>query len=178
MKQFRAALFALPLLVLPTLATADEPVDTVRVLIDMAAHNSGAPAEGQTVYQEYFSSNMLLRFFSKDFNTAYGQAFLRINDKREELMLDWDPIIGGQDSCPLKDITYGKPKETAGKIAITVTFNASSCFGEGNENLPLREVTFTLVKEEMIPGSPLYLIDDIGHTGEPTLKTTLGEMGR
>lgn len=177
MTRSRFLLAALAVL-LPGAAWADEPVDTVSVLMKMAEHNSADPADGRYVQEEYFSANMLLRFFSKDFNAAYGEAFLRTNEKRQELLIDWDPIVGGQDSCPLKDVSYGKPKETAGKIDITVSFNATHCFGEAAEPTPVSKVTFTLVKEEMIPGSILYLIDDIAHTGEPSLKTTLGEMGR
>lgn len=165
-------------ILLPGAACADEPIDTVSVLMKMAEHNSADPADGKHVHEEYFSANMLLRFFSKDFNTAYGEAFLRTNDKRQELLIDWDPIIGGQDSCPLEDIRYGRPAETQGKIDITVSFKAAHCFGDAVEPMPVTTVTFSLVKEEMIPGSILYLIDDIVHPGEASLKTTLGEMGR
>lgn len=177
MTRSRFLLAALALLV-PGAAFADEPIDTVTVLMKMAEHNTGDPADGKFVQEEYFSANMLLRFFSKDFNTAYGEAFLRANAKRDELMIDWDPIVGGQDSCPLKDISYGKPKDNKGKIDITVSYKAAYCFGDSVEPTPVGKVTFTLVKEEMVPGSPLYLIDDIVHPGEPSLKTTLGELGR
>jgi hypothetical protein len=177
MTRSRFLLAALAVL-LPGAACADEPVDTVSVLMKMAETNSADLGDGKQVHEEYFSANMLLRFFSEDFNTAYGEAFLRTNAKRQELLIDWDPIIGGQDSCPLKDVSYGKPKETAGKIDITVSFKAAHCFGDAVEPTPVTKVTFTLVKEEMIPGSILYLIDDITHPGEASLKTTLGEMGR
>lgn len=175
MIKFRHLIAALPLLV-PTFASADEPVDTVRVLMDMAIHNSGDPADGKSVQEEYFSANMLLRFFSKDFNDAFAQAFLKANEKRYELLIDWDPIIGGQDSCPVKDVSYGAPSEKAGKIALSVKYNATHCFGDGGGQMS--EVTFTLVKEEPLPGSVLYLIDDISHEGEPSLRTTLGEAAR
>ena len=170
-------LVALAFLV-PGAACADEPVDTVDVVMKMAEHNSSDPGEGKFVQEEYFSANMLLRFFSKDFNIAYGEAFLRANAKRDELLIDWDPIIGGQDSCPLKDVAYGKPREKGARIDITVTFKAAHCFGDAVEPTPVSKVTFTLVKEEITPGSPLYLIDDIAHAGEPSLRTTLGELGR
>ncbi|RYH12469.1 MAG: hypothetical protein EON57_03795 [Alphaproteobacteria bacterium] len=177
MTRSRLLLAALAFLV-PGAACADEPVDTVSVLMKMAEHNAADPADGKYVLEEYFSANMLLRYFSKDFNTAYGEAFLRANAKRHELLIDWDPIVGGQDSCPLKDVTYGKPKEKKGKIDITVSFNSTSCYSDAAEPAQVSKVTFTLVKDEMIPGSVFYLIDDVAHAGQPSLRTSLGELGQ
>lgn len=165
---------ALPLF-LPVVAFADEPVDTVRVLMGMASHN---PADGQYVQDEYFSANMLLRFFSEDFNRAFATALLKTNERREEVMIDWDPIVGGQDNCPLRDIVYGPQKDDAGKIQITVGFKAKSCFDDESGKTDITKVTFTLLKEELVPGSPVYLIDDIAHRGEPSLKTTLAEIAK
>ena len=177
MTRSRLLLAALAFLI-PGAACADEPVDTVGVLMKMAEHNSADPADGKYVLEEYFSTNMLLRHFSKDFNTAYGEAFLRANGKRHELLIDWDPIVGGQDSCPLKDVAYGEPRQANGKIDLTVSFKAAHCFGDAVEPSPVTKVTFTLVREEMIPGSVFYLVDDIAHAGEPSLRTSLGELGQ
>jgi len=176
MSKFRYLLATLPLL-LPAAARADEPVDTVRVLMDMAIHNSTDPGEGKLVQEEYFSANMLLRFFSEDFTRAFATALLKTNERREELMIDWDPIIGGQDSCPLKDVTYGQAKEKGKKIEGTVSYKARTCFGDDSGNNDVGKVTFTLVKEE-VAGTTLYLIDDIGHRNEASLKTTLGEIAK
>lgn len=170
-------LATLPLMA-PPAALANEPVDTVRVLMDMASYNSADPGDGQHVQDDYFSANMLLRFFSEDFTKAFATALLKTNERREELMIDWDPIIGGQDSCPLKDIAYGPVKDDAGKMEITVGFKARACFDEDVSKDEIGKVTFTLVKEELVPGSPIYLIDDIAHSGEPSLRTTLEEIAR
>jgi len=43
--KLRHLVAALPLF-LPVVAFADEPVDTVRVLMGMASHNSADPADG------------------------------------------------------------------------------------------------------------------------------------
>ncbi len=177
MNTFRCLFLILPLL-MPCLAKADEPVDTVRVLIDMAAHNSGDSMDGSHVQEEYFSANMLLRFFSEDFTKRFALALLKTNERRHELMIDWDPIIGGQDSCPLEDITYGPATERNGKTEITVAFKGKRCFGDDSGRDDVSEVTFTLEKEELVPGSPVYLVDDIAHQGEPSLKTTLLEIAK
>lgn len=177
MTKLHYLLAALPLL-LPAAAKADEPVDTVRVLMDMAAHNSTDPADGKHIQEEYFSANMLLRFFSEDFTRSFATALLKTNERRDELMIDWDPIIGGQDSCPLEDITYGPAQEKAGRIEITVGFKAKTCWGDDSGKNDVSQVTFTLVKEELGGGTTLYLIDDIGHPNEATLKTTLAEIAK
>lgn len=176
MTKFRYLLAALPL-ALPVPAMADEPVDTVRVLVDMAAYNSADPADGKHVQEEYFSANMLLRFFSEDFTRAFATALLKTNERREELMIDWDPIIGGQDSCPLKDIAYGPAKENGGRIDMTVTFKARACFSDDSGKNDVSDVTFTLLKEQL-GDTTVYLIDDIGHGDQPTLKATLAEMAK
>lgn len=177
MIKLRCLLVALPLLA-HSPARADEPVDTVRVLMKMAAHNSADPVDGKYVQQEYFSANMLLRFFSEDFTKAFATALLKTNERRHELMIDWDPIIGGQDNCPLENIVYGPTKKKNAKFEITVAFKAKACFGADSGASDVSKVTFTLKKEELVPGSPLYLIDDIAHPGEPSLKTTLHEIAK
>lgn len=176
MMKFRYLLAVLPLL-LPAMAQADEPIDTVRVLMDMAAYNSTDPADGRHVQQEYFSANMLLRFFSEDFTRTFAMALLKANERREELMIDWDPIIGGQDSCPIKDIAYGPATEKDSKIKITVSFKAKTCFGDDSGKDDVSEVTYTLIKED-VGGTKIYLIDDIAHREEATLKATLQEMAK
>lgn len=177
MIKLRCLLVALPLLA-HSPARADEPVDTVRVLIEMAAHNSADPVDGKYVQQEYFSANMLLRFFSEDFTKTFATALLKTNERRHELMIDWDPIIGGQDNCPLQNIVYGPTKKKNAKFEITVAFKAKACFGADSGAGDVSKVKFTLEKEEPVPGSPIYLIDDISHSGEPSLKTTLHEIAR
>ncbi|OJF92559.1 hypothetical protein [Pararhizobium antarcticum] len=161
-----------------TAARADEPVDTVRVLLDMAAQNSADPINGRYIHQDYFSANMLLRFFSEDFTQKFAMALLKTNERRHELMIDWDPIVGGQDNCPLENITYGPATKSKSRIEITVAFEAKACFGDDSGGNNVSKVTFTLEREELMPGSPVYLIDDIAHPGEPSLKTTLVEIAK
>lgn len=162
----------------PTAVLAGEPVDTVRVLMDMAHHNAGDPMDGKFVQADYFSADTLLRFFSEDFTKAFATALLKTNERRQEMMIDWDPIIGGQDNCPLEDIVYGPVAEAAGTMKIAVTFKARTCFGDDSGKDDVSKVVFTLVKEELVAGSPLYLIDDIAHPGEASLKTTLAEIAQ
>ncbi|CAN7689391.1 hypothetical protein LJR030_003181 [Rhizobium sp. LjRoot30] len=175
MKKFSYSLFALYLLT-ASAASADEPVETVRVLIDMAIHNSSDPADGKFVQEDYFSANVLLRYFSEDFTKAFATALLKSNERRHEMMIDWDPIIGGQDSCPLKSISYSPPTNKKGKIEIVVGFKAKACFDDDSGKADVTKVTFTLVKENLDGGAPVYLIDDISHPGEDSLKTTLREI--
>ncbi len=165
-------------LLMPAAVLADEPIDTVRVLMDMARHNAGDPMDGSSVQADYFSSDTLLRFFSEDFTKTFATALLKTNERRQEMMIDWDPIIGGQDNCPLEDIAYGPVTEAAGKMQIEVTFKARICFSDDSGKDNISRVVFILIKEELVAGSPLYLIDDIAHPGEASLKTTLAEIAR
>jgi len=172
------AIFAASLMLLPVSAHAGEPVEPVKVLMGMAEHNAGTEPAANAVYEEYFSANMLLRFFSQDFTRTYAQALLRANAKRNELLLDWDPIIGGQDSCPLKNIGYSPAtKKKNGKIEIVVSFKARACYEEADAKNEVTEVIFTIVKE-VLSGNTYYLIDDIAHRNDVPLKATLAEMAK
>ncbi len=108
-------------------------------------------AEGK-VKGELFDKKRLSSVFSKSFADTYRIAHTVAEmAQSEEMLFDYDPLIGGQDSCPLKDISYKVlPKASDRDIEYTpveVSFNATSCF-EGMENQAPAKRVFRVVEED------------------------------
>lgn len=160
-------------------SAANEPVEPVQVLLDMAVYNAGVEPGAKAVYDDYFSAGMLLTYFSEGFVEAYTQALTARRKDRDTMLLDHDPILGGQDGCAPKDVSYGTPQATGGVTLIKVQFKTNWCYDgtyEGKD--ALTEVTYRLVQEDDEVGEKRYVIDDIAFVGREPLRTLLDTLAR
>lgn len=121
------SLLAPSLLALPTLAA--DPVDPVKTLMAVAGWTGdGAPP---VEAKHYFDETLLASIYSASFVEVY-----RIAQKVDELsdgqgyMTGYDEVIGGQDSCPLKDVRFETRPAVDGVTPIAVYFDAVSCFDQ------------------------------------------------
>lgn len=160
-------------------AAANEPVEPVQALMGMAVYNAGVEPGANAVYDDYFSASMLLTYFSEGFVDAYAQALTARRKDRDTMLLDHDPILGGQDGCVPKDVTYGTPQVTGGVTLIKVQFKTNWCYDgtyEGKD--ALTEVTYRLVQEDDEVGEKRYVVDDIAFVGREPLRTLLETLAR
>ncbi len=160
-------------------AAANEPVEPVKVLMDMASYNAGVEPASDAVYGEYFSAGMLLNYFSEGFVDAYAQALMARRKQHDIMLFDHDPVYGGQDGCVPKDVTYGAPQTKADVTAITVRFKARWCYdGEYEGKNDVTEVTYRLVQEDDEVGEKRFFVDDIQFVGRDSLRTLLQTLAR
>lgn len=160
-------------------AGANEPVEPVKVLMDMASYNAGVEPASDAVYGEYFSAGMLLNYFSEGFVDAYAQALMARRKQHDIMLFDHDPVYGGQDGCVPKDVTYGAPQTKADVTAITVRFKARWCYdGEYEGKNDVTEVTYRLVQEDDEVGEKRFFVDDIQFVGRDSLRTLLQTLAR
>lgn len=130
-------------------AAADATVP-VKVLFDIAT----GKVEG-----ELFDDKRLDGVFSQSFARTYRIAHkVAEMAESEEMLFDYDPLIGGQDSCPLEDISMkALAPEKAGDITVTpveVQFFATRCF-QGFEKEPPAKRRFRVIEED-----GRFVIDD------------------
>ncbi|SMC80971.1 hypothetical protein [Rhizobium sp. RU36D] len=160
-------------------AKANEPVEPVKTLVDMASYNAGVESASDAVYSEYFSASMLLNYFSEGFVDAYAQALIALRKEHDIMLFDHDPVLGGQESCVPKDVTYDAPQTIADVTVIKVRFKASWCYdGEYEGKNDVTEVTYRLVQEDDEVGEKRFFIDDIQFVGRDSLRALLQPLAR
>ncbi len=160
-------------------ALANEPVDPVKVLMDMATYNAGVEPDGKAVYDDYFSAGMLLNYFSDGFVDAYAEALLAHKKGRDTMLLDHDPVFGGQDGCVPKDVTYGKPETNNDITEVKVGFKRSWCYdGEYAGKDEVTEVVYRLVQEDDEVGERRYVVDDIRFVDRTPLRAELDALAQ
>ncbi len=160
-------------------ALANEPVDPVKVLMDMATYNAGVEPDSKAVYDDYFSAGMLLNYFSDGFVDAYAEALLAHKKGRDTMLLDHDPVFGGQDGCVPKDVTYGKPETNNDITEVKVGFKRSWCYdGEYAGKDEVTEVVYRLVQEDDEVGEKRYVVDDIRFVDRTPLRAELDALAQ
>jgi hypothetical protein len=158
---------------------ANEPADPVRVLMDMAGYNAGVEPNAKAVYDDYFSAGMLLNYFSQGFVEAYGAALLASKRAHDNMLLDYDPVIGGQDGCVPKDVVYGKPQVKGAATEVLVGFKRNWCYdGEYEGKDEVTEVIYRLVQEDDEVGEKRYVIDDIHFVNDVPLRGELEALAK
>lgn len=158
-------------------AYANEPAEPVKVLMDMASYNAGVEPDGKAVYDDYFSAGMLLNYFSQGFVEDYAKALLANKRAHDNVLLDYDPVLGGQDGCVPKDVAYGKPEEKNGVTEVLVGFKRSWCYdGEYQGKDEVTEVIYRLVEEEDEVGEKRFVVDDIHFVNDVPLRAELQEL--
>ena len=158
----RFGLVALALL-LPVAAQAADykaPVAEIMAAATTNWQDMGADTDTPPPYTDYFSDDFLKRLYSKDFAAKYKEAAKYPAYDDGGSPFDYDPIIGGQDGCALKDVTTTEGQPANGAEDVTVTFDNSHCFGERGADWQPEKLVFKLIEEE-----GRAVIDDIERPG-------------
>ncbi|GLR51893.1 hypothetical protein KYK30_04650 [Shinella yambaruensis] len=148
----RFGLVALALLLPVSVAAADfkAPVSEVMAAATVNWQDLGEDTDTDTPppYTDYFSEDFLKRLYSKDFVAKYKAAakFPAYDDG--DSPFDYDPVIGGQDSCALKDVTTTEGQLANGAEDVTVTFDNSHCFGERPAGWQPETLVFKMIEED------------------------------
>lgn len=157
-------------------AFANEPLDPVRDVIAVTIHNAAEAPLDQT-YRDYFDPDSLMMHYSVTFTRDLLAAVMHAKEKHEQMFLDSEPITGGQDNCPLKDVTYESCVEKDGITPVTVQFFAFQCLGEDWAKVRSR-VVFDVVREGRDAENAWYVIDDIRHVADDGRSESLRERFR
>lgn len=157
----RFGLAALALL-LPLSAEAADFKAPVAEIMSAATSNwqdTGTDNDNPAPYTDYFSEDFLTRLYSKDFVAKYREAAKYPAYEDGGSPFDYDPIIGGQDGCALKDVVTTEGQPANGAEDVTVTFDNSHCFGERASDWQPEKLVFKVVEED-----GRAVIDDIERT--------------
>lgn len=137
---------SLAVVLLSTAAFAADPADPVKTLMAAAGwHGDGAPTVDA---EDYFDESLLSSIYSASFVEVY-----RLAQKVDELsdgqgyMTGYDVVIGGQDSCPLKDVRIETRPVVDLVTPVAVYFDAVSCFGQ-TPNLKEASTIFHVVQQD------------------------------
>ena len=138
-------------LLLPVCAEAADfkaPVAEVMAAATANWQAMGTDTDTPPPYTDYFSEDFLKRLYSKDFVAKYKEAakFPAYDDGGSPF--DYDPIIGGQDGCALKDVTTAEGQPENGAEDVTVTFDNSHCFGERASDWQPEKLVFKVIEED------------------------------
>lgn len=146
----------------PAPAAAFDPSVPVREVMRL-------DAKGDTL--AYFSEERLATLYSQDLVGFYNRAARTpLAQQMGGRVFDYDFIIGGQDHCPLQNISFQSEQAFQTSWDVTVQFQSEACWG----NQETTKVVFLVVEEN---GRPV--IDDIFayHDGETdVLKVTLDQF--
>lgn len=146
----RPAFAAAILMTLSSAALAGDATAPVKVLFDIASGKTQG-----AIFDDKRLDSVFSRSFAATYRIAYKVAEMA---ESEEMLFDYDPLIGGQDSCPLEDISFkALPVETDRDVQVTpveVQFNAMKCF-QGFEKEPPAKRRFRVIEEE-----GKFVIDD------------------
>lgn len=146
----RFGLVALALL-LPVSAKAADFKAPVAEIMTAATSNwqdMGSDTDTPPPYVDYFSEDFLKRLYSKDFVEKYRAAAKYPAYDDGGSPFDYDPIIGGQDGCALKDVTTAEGQPVNGAEEVTVTFDNSHCFGERASDWQPEKLVFRMIEED------------------------------
>ena len=158
-------------------AFAADMTAPVKVVMDITAGN-WAESEGEAEYRDLFDEAQLGRLYSRDFVEKYRAAAKFPAYDEGTSPFDYDVIAGGQDGCPLKDVTIEQKGQEGAATEVDATFKNRTCFGDDAEYQQAATVKFMVVEES---GKPV--IDDILTQGGDdaaygSLKDTMAEIAR
>ncbi|ANH06655.1 hypothetical protein shn_08590 [Shinella sp. HZN7] len=146
----RLGLVALALLLPVSVEAADFKAPVSEVMAAAAANwqDLGADTDTPPPYADYFSEDFLKRLYSKDFVAKYKEAAKYPAYEDDGSPFDYDPVIGGQDGCALKDVTTTEGQPANGAEDVTVTFDNSHCFGERAADWQPETLVFKVIEED------------------------------
>jgi hypothetical protein len=146
----RFGFVALALLLPVSVQAADFKAPVAEILSAATTNwqDMGTDTDTPPPYTDYFSEDFLKRLYSKDFVAKYREAAKYPAYEDGGSPFDYDPIIGGQDGCALKDVTTTEGQPAAGAEDVTVTFDNSHCFGERTSDWQPEKLVFKLIEED------------------------------
>lgn len=155
--------FLLGLSPLPSMAA--DATQPVKIIMDLAQKTwlPGASSDANyfdNTYIKNFSQEFAAQFHEAEKHPAYD------TDTGVGYPFEYDVIVGGQDSCELKDIKIAAGEAVDGNTPIEVTFNNKSCM-EGEEAKDLTHLTFVVTEE-----NGKQVIDDILREGDDSQEAT------
>lgn len=154
-------------------ASAAEPaVAPVKVIMDATVANW---AGGDSDWQDLFDAAHLRKLFSAEFIRGYQTAQNYPATEDGISPFDYDVIVGGQDACPLENLTIAPAPAAGGRTEVLVRFQKARCMGTDAASQAFTEVRFEVVTEA---GKPV--VDDILTTddsGKPSsLKAAMQDI--
>jgi hypothetical protein len=125
----------------------------------------------------YFSKKRLNRLYTTSFVNLYRAAWKKQeSDENGGYLLGSDPIIGGQDSCPMKDLKIETKDPDFIYVNTIARFRAAYCFGNPGDDKRVTTVRFVTILE-----GGVFKIDDIqqmdGDKATTSLKDELKALG-
>lgn len=166
--------FAVSLMVFAGPAAALDMTAPVQTLMEITRGNWEA---GNEDLRYVFDDELLSSIYSADFVDAYREAAKKpaYEPPEGEATGDpfgYDPIIGGQDSCPLEDLRV----EDDGDGQVTALFKNRGCFEPDTDNAE-RVLIFHVIEEEgRSVIDDIYPVED-GQSGQ-SIKDELHAIAR
>ncbi|MGR6469158.1 hypothetical protein [Rhizobium sp. PAMB 3182] len=120
-----------------------------------AQATDGGDEDSDIPYIDYLSDEWLDRDFSAGIAKLYREGSKTAAEK-DEPFIDYEPVIGAQDFCPLKDVDVKLAGEKDGVYDVVASFKAESCFGDDGDSKSVTQTHFRVIEEN---GKPV--IDDI-----------------
>jgi len=155
-----------------SLASAADPTDPVRKVMDVTIGNWGS-AESEWSY--IFDPTPLEQLFSRQFQAAYSEASKRPAYETEDGgpgdPFGYDVVTASQDGCPLEEVAVNAGPEQNGVTKVKVTFKLWRCLDQPELRESVNEVQFDVVAED-----DRFVIDDIHRIGEEDQDSVLAEM--
>jgi hypothetical protein len=168
-KLLTTAAFALSLSFTVQARAAGDVVAPVKAVMDATIANW---AGGDSEWQDIFDESRLPQLYSKDFIEKYRSAAkFPAADEDGISPFDFDVIVGGEDACPLEDVTM-TPQAPAGAVTeVIARFKKSTCMGNEADFQ-----TYTSVRFEVIMEGGRPVIDDILTVDEDGSTSSLKDL--
>lgn len=146
----RFGFVALALLIPVSAQAADfkAPVAEIMAAATSNWQDMGTDSDTPPPYVDYFSEDFLKRLYSRDFVAKYREAAKHPAYDDGGSPFDYDPVIGGQDGCALKEVITTEGERANVGEDVTVTFDNSHCFGERAPNWQPEKLVFKLIEED------------------------------
>ena len=148
MSRFGLAALAFLLPVSATAADFKAPVSEIMAAATVNWQDMATDSDTPPPYVDYFGEDFLKRLYSKDFVAKYRAAAKYPAYEDGGSPFDYDPIIGGQDGCALKDVTTTEGQPVNGAEDVNVTFDNSHCFGERAADWKPETLVFKMIEED------------------------------
>lgn len=137
---------------------ADSATSPVAAIMEATVANW---AGGNSDWHDVFDDAHLHSLFSADFVRGYQAAQNYPATEDGISPFDYDVIVGGQDACPLENLSITPQAPSAAKTEVVVRFQKLRCMGADAEFQAFTEVRF-----EVLTGGGRPVIDDIVTTDE------------
>ncbi len=167
----RPAVLALALIATTSAAPAAFAQDPVREIMAIT-ENALSATRDDAKPVDIFGEEQLGTLYSADFVEAFRAGAKNPAYDGGTSPFSYDVITGGQDGCPLEDVTFTGQDQSDDGVGVAVTFKAYRCF-EGEERDKVTTVGFDVVTE-----NGRAVVDDIWTEGSDGTEASVKEMAR